>query len=224
LRKKNRFAQTVSGTGLLEQETNRLLRCLSPLGEIDLGDRTVWDLRLTEIEVARAMKALERLQGRPFIAVNIGGKVAVKNWGDDNWKSLLRSVADKYEGYGLALFGSDDEWDRCEEVGSVWSGPALNLCGALTPRQAAAALRGAVLFIGQDSGPMHLAAAANVPCVCVFGNYNAPRRWHPYGRHHRIIHNMKGVGGVSQEEVLAAVHSVFDNEKLRAPQLDFALG
>jgi asparagine synthase (glutamine-hydrolysing) len=208
LRRTDRIAQIDPTTGLLEHETQRLLRCLSSLGEIDLNDRAVWNLHLTADEVSQGTKALGLMKGRPFIAINLGGKVTIKDWGQANWESLLRTVGPQFSRFGLVLLGSSDEWDRCEEIAAHWPGLVLNLCGSLTPRQAAAVLGRATLFIGHDSGPMHLAAAVGVPCVCMFGGYNRPKRWHPHGTHHRIIHNMKGVKEIFPVDVLQAVKEV----------------
>ena len=216
LRRSDRFAQIDPATGLLEHETQRLVRCLSSLGKIDLNDGAFWDLRLTPDEIAKGVGALEPMTGHRFIAMNIGGKVERKNWGDANWITLLQLISTRFGYLGLVSFGSGDEWDRCERVAAAWRGPILNLCGALTPRQAAAALRKAVLFVGHDSGPMHLAAAVNVPCVCMFGDYNAPKRWHPYGAQHQIVHNMNGVEKISPEEILSAVQAVLNVKHVAA--------
>ena len=47
-------------------------------------------------------------------------------------------------------------------------GAKVNLCGRLTPRETAAVLEHAEVFLGPDSGPMHLAASVGVPCVIAF--------------------------------------------------------
>ncbi|MDE8346921.1 MAG: glycosyltransferase family 9 protein, partial [Acidocella sp.] len=46
---------------------------------------------------------------------------------------------------------------------------AINLTGTLTLTEAAACLRRATIFIGNDSGLMHLAAAAGTPTLGLFG-------------------------------------------------------
>jgi heptosyltransferase III len=66
----------------------------------------------------------------------------------------------------------------------------------------------AVAFVGHDSGPMHLAAAVGVRCVGMFGNFNRPKWWHPYGAQHRIIHDMRGVLAITPSEVFAALNSI----------------
>ena len=65
----------------------------------------------------------------------------------------------------------------------------MNLCGKLTPRESAACFARSKLFLGHDSGPMHLAAAVGTPCVAIFAARNLPRVWFPYGKQHRVIYH-----------------------------------
>jgi lipopolysaccharide heptosyltransferase III len=65
----------------------------------------------------------------------------------------------------------------------------VNLCGKLSPRESAAVLARAKLFLGHDSGPMHLAAAVGIPCVAVFSARNRPRMWFPWGSQHEVIYH-----------------------------------
>ena len=76
-------------TGLAEYEAQRLARCLSSLGPIALDNREYWDLRLTSEEIRAADNAVTGLGGTQFFSINLGGKVAVKDWGDDNWTNLI---------------------------------------------------------------------------------------------------------------------------------------
>jgi ADP-heptose:LPS heptosyltransferase len=200
-----RFPRVDPETGNTEREAARLARCLGPLGMIDLDDPGFWDLRLQSDEVSFADSKLALLGGSDFIAVSIGGKDRRKDWGNKNWTALLRLIAAEHAELTLAFVGSTDEFDRSAELAAMWPGPTLNLCGVLRPRESAAAMRRAVLFVGHDCGPMHLAAAAGVPCVGIFGNFNRPKWWHPMGHGHCIIHNMRGVRQISPEEVYTAV-------------------
>jgi ADP-heptose:LPS heptosyltransferase len=75
----------------------------------------------------------------------------------------------------------------------------VNLCGKLTPRESAAAFRRARLFIGHDSGPMHLAAAVQTPCVAIFAARNKPRVWFPYGSQHRVVYHQTECWGCGLE-------------------------
>ena len=54
-------------------------------------------------------------------------------------------------------------------------------------RAAAVALRGCALYLGNDTGTMHLAASAGAPCVAVFSARDWPGAWYPYGVPQRIF-------------------------------------
>jgi ADP-heptose:LPS heptosyltransferase len=202
-----------AATGEVEPEAERLVRCLAALGSIDLNDPAMWDLKLSASEVRKANAALAPLGSRPFIAVNLGGKVSRKDWGDHNWRDLLRLMSDDYHALALLFVGSRDEYERSSRISVAWPGQSLNLCGRLSPRETAAAMRRAQLFIGHDSGPMHLAAALGVRCVCMFGDFNKPRAWHPYGAQHRIVHSLNGVRAVQPSQIYAAVTSALSTRE-----------
>jgi len=53
-------------------------------------------------------------------------------------------------------------------------------------RELAALIQAADLFLGHDSGPMHLAAAVGTPCVAIFGAAS-PLQWSPHGEGHRVV-------------------------------------
>jgi heptosyltransferase III len=222
VRRELRRPRVDSETGETEHEAVRLARCLAPLGSIDLNDRAFWDLALQPSETVAADDSLAPLGGKRFIAINTGGKVQRKDWGNDNWMALLRLMSAQHSSLSLVFIGSIDEFDRSAELAAGWPGQTLNLCGCLTPRESAAAMKQAMIFIGHDSGPMHLAAAAGIPCVALFGNFNRPKWWHPMGQGHRIIHNMRGVREITPEEVYIAVCSAIVEkfERVSKPILD----
>ena len=191
--------------GQLESESERLVRCCASLGPIDLADRSLWDLRLTDEEKHAADVALTPLSPTPFFAINMGGKEADKQWGDENWTALLTALKHRLDKIGVVAVGATEDFARSSATLEAWQGPTLNLCGTLKPRETAAVLGQARAFVGHDSGPMHLAAASGTPTVGLFGNSNRPRQWHPYGTGHRPIHNMSGVRAIAVSQVHDAV-------------------
>ena len=193
---------------LEERECERLARCLHRLGPIDLDDPDMWDLRLTDRELRAGASVLNPFASVPYFAINMGGKAKEKDWGLDNWRALLARLSSEYEDAGLLVIGAAEDSERARRIADVWDGPVIDACGKLSPRESAAAMRNALVFIGHDSGPLHLAAAAGVRCVGLFGNLNLPGRWHPRGRHHRIIHRMDGLDTISVDEVADAVSDI----------------
>lgn len=191
--------------GCQEPEVERLARTFVPLGDIALSDPTNFDLRLTVEEKAAAAAALASMGATPFLAINMGGKVLPKDWGDENWTALLTALAPKLGQAGIVAVGGGEDSERSATVLATWPGPTINLCGKLKPRESAAALGVAEVFIGHDSGPLHLAAAGGTRTVGLFGDYNRPRKWHPYGVGHRPIHDMRGVRAITVGQVCDAV-------------------
>jgi heptosyltransferase-3 len=188
----------------LEPEAERLARNIAELGDAELDSPASWDLHLTETEHARAAEAIAGVGEHPVIAVSVGTKVQSKDWGKENWRELLGRLGGIYPGYGLVLSGVAEESEASEFCAEGWrganpGGPVVNICGKLTPRESAAAFARARLFIGHDSGPMHLAAAVQTPCVAIFAARNKPRVWFPYGRQHRVVYHQVSCWGCELE-------------------------
>ncbi len=188
---------------VFEPEGARLARNLAELGDMDLDAPESWELHLTEAEHARAGAVLAVAGGYPVVAVSVGTKVQAKDWGRENWRALLREAAAAYPGYVLALCGAAEESEASEFAANGWreksGGPVVNLCGLLTPRESAAVIARARVFVGHDSGPMHLAAAVQTPCVAIFAARNKPRVWFPYGRQHRVVYHRTDCWGCGLE-------------------------
>jgi heptosyltransferase III len=190
--------------GNWEPEAERLGRCIAELGDAKVGSKASWDLHLTDKERAEAVRQIgtQALERRP-IAVSVGTKVQAKDWGIENWYALLGKLADAYPRRTLLLVGAPEESEASDFAATAWKvnggGQVVNLCRRLTPRQSAAALEKAQIFIGHDSGPMHLAAAVRTPCVALFAARNIPRQWFPVsfspgGVHKVIYHDVECAG------------------------------
>ena len=190
--------------GTLEYEAVRLARSLGELGTVRMDDPASWDIRLTEAEQASAAKAIAGTEGRPFFAVSVGTKVQAKNWGPANWRALLADIAQQYPLHALMLAGAREESDASQAAAQGWratpgSGPVMNLCGELTPRESAAVFARARAFLGHDSGPMHLASISGTPTVAIFAARNQPRTWFPMCPHQRVIYHRVDCWGCGLE-------------------------
>jgi heptosyltransferase-3 len=212
-------------TEMYRPEAVRLAQTVRVLGDAEPEKLENWSLRLTPGEREAARFALGELAGRPLIVCGPGTKMQAKDWGQENWRALIGKLAARYEGYGLALIGAKEDADVSEFAAREWAGPKVNLCGRLSPRETAAIFEHAQIFLGPDSGPMHLAACAGVPCVIAFSARGLPGVWYPAGRQHRVIYHKvncfgcnletcivegrKCLTSITVEEMAEAVHSVF---------------
>lgn len=175
-------------TGLWERESERLLRSIRELDDCS-GGAPNWDLRLNEQEKEAARASLAPAAGAPLIVCAPGTKMQAKDWGRENWRQLLARLSAAIPGAALVLVGAKEDAPVADYAASGWRGVALNLCGQLDPRETAAALDGAELFLGPDSGPMHLAAAMGVPCAIAFAARTRPGIWFPAGDRNRIVYH-----------------------------------
>jgi ADP-heptose:LPS heptosyltransferase len=215
-------------SGFFEREAERLSRLVAELGDANPADLANWDLVLSDSERKEAEAAMAPLGGRPFIVCGPGTKMPAKDWGQDNWQALLGRIDAKYPGHGLALVGAKEEFGVAEHAARQWKSPWVNLCGSLAPRPTAAMLAHARIFLGPDSGPMHLAASAGTPCVIPFSAASPPGIWFPPGAKHQIVYhrpsccgcylekcNMDGhpcLGSISVGEMEAAVEKAMNGQ------------
>jgi heptosyltransferase-3 len=205
-------------TGLYESETLRLLRRVVSLGSADLKDPSAWDLRLTVEERAKARSILPEYS-KPSIAACFGTKMQAKDWGQANWADLVSRMGEAFPNWRLVVVGSGDESERAVACTMGWRGPVVNLCGELSPRESAAVLEKCALFIGHDSGPMHLASAVGTACVAIFAARSLPGQWFPARGTHKIIYHKTDCFGCELEECITeqkrcirsiSVNEVFD--------------
>lgn len=191
------------GPGMVESEAARLARNIRPLGDADLDDPGSWDLGLTSAERGRAAELLQPLGDRPFLAVSVGTKMQSKDWGRENWRQLLAATAAHFPHLGLVLCGAREESAASDFAAEGWRAhtgtPVVNLCGAVNPRESAAAIERSVLFVGHDSGPMHLAAAVGTPSVTIFASLRPPGMWFPHGARNRVLYRNVDCAGCGLE-------------------------
>jgi heptosyltransferase-2 len=124
----------------------------------------------------------EALQQRPLIALHpgSGGYSTARRWAPERFAKLADALFQKTGGR-LILIGGPEEAELHQQVRSCMRSamPVCSLAGKGSVHVTAAALELVDLFIGNDAGPMHIAAAVGAPVVAIFGlsNYAA---WGPY--------------------------------------------
>ncbi|MCS7001849.1 MAG: glycosyltransferase family 9 protein [Dehalococcoidia bacterium] len=140
-------------------------------------------LYLSESDWAVARQQLAPLEGRPFIAMHLGAGFASKCLPVDRFVKVANKLG---RDHAIVLVGGGEERPLADAFLQGTTARTLDLVGRLTLGQTAAALAHADLFIGNDSGPMHLAAAMGRPIVTFFGP-SEPHKYHPYGAPLRLL-------------------------------------
>jgi heptosyltransferase-2 len=103
----------------------------------------------------------------PVVGVSPGAAYGgAKRWLPERFAEAAGRLADSVGG-SVAVFGSGGERAMCEEVATAGGG--RNFAGATTLREFIDMTAACDLFLTNDSGAMHIAAALGVPSVTVFG-------------------------------------------------------
>jgi ADP-heptose:LPS heptosyltransferase len=190
-------------TGYTEWEASRIARRVQDFEQVDLEAENNWDLRLTESEERVARALLCKVNDKTkLLAVGVGTKVPAKDWGVENWRTLLARISAEFPDWTAVFYGSAEEEHLSSECARQWRGPSINACGIASPRESAAVLRQCRLFVGHDSGPMHLAACVGTPCVAIFSARNLPRQWFPRGESNAVIYHRTDCAGCGLEKCI----------------------
>lgn len=136
-----------------------------------------------------ALGAIEVGPGEPFVAVHPGARWWFKSWPARRFAGLIDYVQGKL-GMKAVLLGGDQEREIAEAILGQVGTEVRSLVGRLGLLELAAVLRRATLFVGNDNGPMHIAAAMGTPVVGLFG-LSDPKVWGPAGQGHATLY--KGI-------------------------------
>jgi heptosyltransferase III len=148
--------------------------------------------------------------GPPVVALAPTANWEGKVWPAERFVSFYRRLqAGPMPDARVAVFAGTGEHERRLAEPVLAALPeAIDLCGRLTLSEAAACLARCVLFVGNDSGLMHLAAAAGTPTLGLFGPTSA-EEYAPAGRHTAVAVARGGsMADLSVEEAFAAADSL----------------
>ncbi len=209
-----RYPREVNSGTLWESEASRLLRTIGAQQTPAAPDTADRSLNLAGEERDTADRLLFSIPWMSrFIAISVGGKVPINDWGDANWTNTLAAISAAEPGLGAVFIGSADERDRNQLLAASWAGPNLNSCGCLTPRETAALIARAELFLGHDTGTLHLAAAVNTRVIGIFSARNVPGKWYSDRPHDRFFYNKPPCFGCELEEVAECSYNVICMKK-----------
>ncbi|MBZ9849635.1 glycosyltransferase family 9 protein [Mesorhizobium sp. CA14] len=159
-----------------------LYRYLSPLEALGIELRVRDpDIRPLPLETTKALALLDKFHLRPnaFIAVHVGASFPGRRWQPERFAAAIDRISVE-TGLDVALVGSPDENELVKKVLAAAKARIVNLVGVLPLETLPALFKQARLFLGNDSGPMHMAAAVGTPVVGLFG-LQSPVHWGPVG-------------------------------------------
>lgn len=142
------------------------------------------------------------------IAIHLGSGSAQKNWPVEGWINLTSEI----EELASELIVVTGEADRRLTAPFLerFRSPKVTVCDSLPLPALAAELRRCRLFVGNDSGVTHLAAAVGTRTIALFGPTD-PAIWRPLGEHVTVVQSRnETMQGIEFDEVVQAVREGFD--------------
>jgi len=147
--------EVLKGLHLLQAAGGRVEKTDLELWMTD-RERAVWQ------RIARQHRVRE---GDLLVAIGIGSRGPEMSWPTDRFIALGRWLSQTYSARLVIIGGTMDRKKAHEIQSALAPETIINLTGKLSVRESAFALGQCRLFIGNDTGPKHLAAATGVPTI-----------------------------------------------------------
>ena len=140
---------------------------------------------------------------RPIIALAPIASLPIRSWPLDRWAGLVEGLKaePRFDGWRFMMVGGPGDRDAAAPSLAAAGDRGIDCVGQSDILASAAAIRRAALFVGNDSGLMHVSAAVGTPTLGVFG---PSEWWHkaPWGERGRIVAAAPERGTFAPIEVL----------------------
>ncbi len=136
--------------------------------------------------VAQQLAAHGIAPAKSYAVLHPGAKYFTKRWAIDKFVELARDLRRQHGIESVFNLGRGDS-EIASEVRRQ-CGPEFILLDSLDLRQLIALIAGCRIFIGNDGGPTHIAAAVGCPAVAIFGSSSSVH-WRPWQTEYRVVQN-----------------------------------
>jgi ADP-heptose:LPS heptosyltransferase len=124
-------------------------------------------------------------EGGRVVYANPAARWETKFWTVEAWAELADLLIER-TGAAVVFSGSPDDAPHIRTIAERMKQRPIIAAGRLNLAEAVALIEAADVYVGVDSGPMHIAAFAGTPVVALFGPTD-PAKVGPYGEGHRVI-------------------------------------
>ena len=147
----------------------------------------------------------------PLVGIFPGAGHPSRRWPLERFAELARRL-EANDHLRVVLFAGPEERALVREMRTQFPRSAIVL-DRLTIPQLVSALARLALFVSNDTGPMHLAAAAGTPVVILMAHHPMFDCYIPPGERHRVVH-APTIEQITTDEVYMVARSVFTAERM----------
>lgn len=150
-------------------------------------------------EIPRARLFAEPQQRvRPYAVLHPMASAPDKTWPPSSFLEIAEHLDRRLRLEPVFIAGPGESLDTFAQYRSFAGAPLEEIKSLLA---------GAALFVGNDSGPAHMAAAFGLPVVILFGSSD-PDIWHPWRTESSVLTNPAGIHSIGTAEVVQAIETV----------------
>ena len=147
---------------------------------VPVSDRPPTHLKVTnaaDTKIAERLRA-QPIDAAPFVVIHPAAAFATKQWAANNFACVADALAG--QNFNIVAISAPNELAVVEALQQESNAEILPLTNLSLP-EVTALLARARLFVGNDSGIAHMAAAVETPAVVIFGSSNTAH-WQPWAR------------------------------------------
>jgi ADP-heptose:LPS heptosyltransferase len=146
------------------------------------------ELWISKQDLSVAEEVRNKFHNIPYAIIFPGAGHSMRVWMAENYIQTISCIFTEWPMCWL-ICGSTSELDMCQEIQkslTSFSIPSENYAGKTSLREMYGLLKGASMYLGNDTMAAHLAAAAEVPSVCILGGAYYGR-FYPYPDNPRTV-------------------------------------
>lgn len=174
---------------------------LKVLSELGIKPKALRRPFLYGKERAERLSSVLNSRQSPKIVLHGGAGLPEKRWPIENYQALIERILSGYSSAQIFLIGTREEqtgFPVLEQEGRL-----TDLRGKTKLEELPALFNKADFYIGNDSGPAHLAAFQGLPGIIIFNAVNDPEVWRPWSERFKIISHAQ-LSAIPVEQVFEA--------------------
>jgi len=175
----------VEGIGLFEIDENKYTKNYLYESEKERLMRKIDHLERHKLNY----KLLGKKNSINMITICTGTRHMINDWGLENWTKLLQLIFNKKERAIINIIGSVWDLEIANYLKKIQPNSINNYCNKLSILESVEIIANSNVYIGHDSGPMHLATLTDTPIVVLFSHKNKPGIWYPERENVSILRN-----------------------------------
>lgn len=163
------------------------LQIIKPLLK-NIPEKPLLKLYSSEEQLNEAKQYIKDNQLASFAVIHCGTRRSLKKWNLNGFAAIATFLKSE-KGLDIVFAGDQTDVQDIQLIQKKMDVKTYSIAGCFSLAEYAALVSMASIFIGNDSGPLHIAAIANIPVVGLFGPC-PPVTFYPYGEKSRYVHHV----------------------------------